>query len=169
MASKDVTLLSKMLCDSSPVALAGLGARDSLRLEAGLCLYGSDLDESISPVEAGLTWTIGKSRRESGGFLGSQFILQHIKNGVSKRRVGLIVEGAPARGNADILDSNGNSIIGKVTSGIPSPVLQKNIAMGYVQTGFHKLETPLQVRIRNKLYPAKIVKMPFVAHSYYRK
>jgi aminomethyltransferase len=75
-----------------------LGARDSLRLEAGLCLYGHDLDETVTPVEGGLTWTIGKSRREEGGFIGSDIVLPQIKNGVARRRVGLIVTGAPARG-----------------------------------------------------------------------
>lgn len=78
--------------------MAGLGARDSLRLEAGLCLYGHDLDETITPVEAGLVWTIGKRRRDEGGFIGADVILSQIKGGVSRRRIGLIVEGAPARG-----------------------------------------------------------------------
>ena len=82
-----------MLLDNSEVELAGLGARDSLRLEAGLCLYGNDLNEDITPVEGALTWTIGKRRRVEGGFLGSEYILPQIKNGVSKRRVGLVVQG----------------------------------------------------------------------------
>lgn len=94
----DVVKLASLLVDHPAVELAGLGARDSLRLEAGLCLYGHDLNETISPVEGGLTWTIGARRRSEGGFLGADKILPQIKGGVSKRRVGLIVEGAPARG-----------------------------------------------------------------------
>jgi aminomethyltransferase len=81
-----------------PVQLTGLGARDSLRLEAGMCLYGHDLDEGVSPVEAGLTWVIGKERREEGGFVGTEGVLQHLKEGPPRRRVGLVVDGAPARG-----------------------------------------------------------------------
>lgn len=81
----------------SPVQLAGLGARDSLRLEAGMCLYGNDLDETTTPVEAGLSWVIGKDRRTSGNFIGSKTVLDQLKNGPGRRRVGLIVEGAPAR------------------------------------------------------------------------
>jgi aminomethyltransferase len=79
------------------VALTGLGARDSLRLEAGMCLYGQDLNEDISPVEAGLSWVIGKARKEGGGFIGAETVLQHLKNGPPTRRVGLIVDGVPAR------------------------------------------------------------------------
>jgi aminomethyltransferase len=81
----------------SPVSLTGLGARDSLRLEAGLCLYGQDLDESTTPVEAGLTWVIGKERRSSGGFIGAEAVQKHIADGPPRRRIGMIVEGAPAR------------------------------------------------------------------------
>lgn len=91
--------LTKMLL-RPPVQLTGLGARDSLRLEAGMCLYGHDLDENTSPVEAGLTWVIGKERREKGGFIGAENVQKHIKEGPPRRRVGLIVEGAPARGES---------------------------------------------------------------------
>jgi aminomethyltransferase len=85
------------LLSKSPVQLAGLGARDSLRHEVGLCLYGQDIDEDTTPVEAGLTWLIGKERRESGGFIGAEVVMKHLKEGPPRRRVGLIVEGAPAR------------------------------------------------------------------------
>ena len=94
--------LAKLLL-RPPVQLTGLGARDSLRLEAGMCLYGHDLDESTSPVEAGLTWVIGKERREKGGFIGAEGVLKHIRDGPPRRRVGLIVEGAPARGMSNTL------------------------------------------------------------------
>ncbi|KAH9949042.1 glycine cleavage system T protein [Amylocystis lapponica] len=151
-----------------PVQLTGLGARDSLRLEAGMCLYGQDLDEDTSPVEAGLTWVIGKDRRESGDFIGADRVREHLVEGPPRRRVGLIIEGAPARQGAQIFSQAEPEPIGIVTSGIPSPSLGKNIAMGYVQTGFHKKGTSLQVDVRNKLRSALITPMPFVKTQYYR-
>ena len=153
--------------------LAGLGARDSLRLEAGMCLYGHDLDALTTPVEASLSWIIGKDRRTEGGFHGSDVILSQLipKSkgglGVEKRRVGLIVEGAPAREGADIVNADGHSI-GKITSGCPSPTLGKNIAMGYVQDGFHKSGTAVEVLVRNKKRKAQITKMPFVPSKYWK-
>ncbi|ORE11028.1 aminomethyltransferase mitochondrial precursor [Rhizopus microsporus var. microsporus] len=161
-----VTITEKLLAHPD-VELAGLGARDSLRLEAGLCLYGNDLDETTTPVEAGLTWTIPKSRRETGGFLGAEHILPQIKGGVTRRRIGLIVEGAPARGGAEILNKEGE-VIGTVTSGCPSPSLKKNIAMGYVKNGYHKKGTELNVKVRNKVYSANVTKMPFVEAKYHK-
>ncbi|ORX45548.1 aminomethyltransferase mitochondrial precursor [Hesseltinella vesiculosa] len=163
----EVVHLTQKLMANPDVELAGLGARDSLRLEAGLCLYGHDLDETTTPVEAGLTWTIAKSRRETGGFLGAEHILPQIKGGVTRRRVGLTVEGAPAREGAEILDKDGQ-IIGTITSGCPSPNLKKNIAMGYVKNGFHKKGTELSVKVRNRVQPAVITKMPFVPASYHK-
>lgn len=162
------TLCNLMLKDPS-VKLAGLAVRDSLRLEAGLCLYGHDLDDTVTPVEGGLTWTIGQRRRKEGGFLGAEKILSQIGKGaiVPRRRVGLFVNGAPARENAEILSLNGD-IIGKVTSGCPSPVLKKNIAMGFVESGHHKQGTPLKIKVRGKLQDAVVTKMPFVEHQYYR-
>ncbi|CEI86695.1 Putative Aminomethyltransferase [Rhizopus microsporus] len=161
-----VTITEKLLAHPD-VELAGLGARDSLRLEAGLCLYGNDLDETTTPVEAGLTWTIPKSRRETGGFLGAEHILPQIKGGVTRRRIGLMVEGAPARGGAEILNKEGE-VIGTVTSGCPSPSLKKNIAMGYVKNGYHKKGTELNVKVRNKVYSANVTKMPFVEAKYHK-
>lgn len=161
-----VTITEKLLAHPD-VEMAGLGARDSLRLEAGLCLYGNDLDETTTPVEAGLTWTIPKSRRETGGFLGAEHILPQIKGGVARRRVGLIVEGAPARGGAEILNKAGE-VIGTITSGCPSPILKKNIAIGYVKNGNHKKGTELDVKVRNKVQKAVITKMPFVESNYHK-
>eukprot|EP00842_Homolaphlyctis_polyrhiza_P005302 jgi/Hompol1/5773/HPOL_002056-RA len=161
-----VVKLTEALLEHPDVELAGLGARDSLRLEAGLCLYGHDLDDTVSPVEGGLVWTIGKRRREEGGFLGAEKILPQIKGSVPRRRVGLFVEGAPAREGAEILNQDGE-VIGAVTSGCPSPVLKKNIAMGYVKSGFHKQGTELHVKVRNRNQKAVITKMPFVAHNYF--
>lgn len=152
----------------SPVQLAGLGARDSLRLEAGMCLYGTDLDEDTSPVEAGLSWVIGKERKEKGGFIGDETVLKHLKEGPPRRRVGLVVEGAPARHGALIYKPESSDQIGTVTSGIPSPTLGKNIAMGYVQSGWHKKGTEVDVEIRNKKRKGVLTPMPFIKPGYYR-
>ncbi|KAI0277451.1 hypothetical protein BGY98DRAFT_1079288 [Russula aff. rugulosa BPL654] len=157
----------------SPVQLAGLGARDSLRLEAGLCLYGNDLDENTTPVEAGLSWVIGKDRRALGGFMGSEEVLQQLKNGPSRRRVGLIVEDAPARQGAKILTPETSDeiggYVGVVTSGIPlAPTVGKNIAMGYIKSGFHKKGTAVMVEVRRKARPALVTPMPFITTRYWR-
>ncbi|KAF2460837.1 hypothetical protein BDY21DRAFT_333565 [Lineolata rhizophorae] len=158
--------------------LAGLGARDSLRLEAGMCLYGHDIDDSTSPAEAGLAWVVAKERRfggkEEGGFLGAERVLEEVKpkkeggKGVSRRRIGLIVEGAPAREGAKIVGEGGEEV-GVVTSGCPSPSTGKNIAMGYVKDGLQKSGTELGVLVRGKKRKAVVTKMPFVETKYYRK
>jgi aminomethyltransferase len=153
--------------------LAGLGARDSLRLEAGMCLYGHDIDDSTTPVEAGLGWTVGKDRREDGGFYGDNVILEELKTvkqggkGPSRRRVGFIVEGAPAREGAEIRDSAGE-VIGKITSGCPSPTIGKNIAMGYVKSGNHKAGTEVGIIVRHKRRKGVVTKMPFIETKYWK-
>lgn len=158
--------------------LAGLGARDSLRLEAGMCLYGHDLDDKTTPVEAGLSWIVHKDRRASGGFHGDETILRQlraVKDGGSpptRRRVGLIVEGAPAREGADITNPTGTDsaeMVGRVTSGCPSPTLGKNIAMGYIKNSLHKAGTPIEVLVRGKKRKAEVVKMPFVKSQYWKR
>lgn len=165
------TLLEK--AGKEKLQLAGLGARDSLRLEAGMCLYGHDLDETTTPVEAALSWVIGKDRRTAGGFHGSDIILSQLKPkskggaGVDRRRIGLIVEGAPAREGADIVNEAGESI-GKITSGCPSPTLGKNVAMAYIKDGFHKSGTDVEVVVRGKKRKAKVTKMPFVPSRYWK-
>ncbi|ORZ15469.1 hypothetical protein BCR41DRAFT_353813 [Lobosporangium transversale] len=164
--NNDAVEFTKLLLASPDVELAGLGARDSLRLEAGLCLYGHELDETITPVEAGLTWTIGKRRRAEGGFLGASKIQDQLKNGVSKRRIGLVVQGAPARENAPIY-ANGE-LVGKVTSGCPSPSTKKNVAMGYVKNGLHKSGTELEVEVRGRKQKAIVTKLPFVPAGYHK-
>ncbi|KAF4610782.1 hypothetical protein D9613_007251 [Agrocybe pediades] len=157
------------LLSKSPVQLIGLGARDSLRLEAGMCLYGNDLDETTTPVEAGLSWVIGKDRREKGGFIGAETVQKQLKEGTSRRRVGLIVEGAPARQGAKIFaPTTEQEEIGVVTSGIPSPTVGKNIAMGYVKSGWHKKGTEIQVEVRKQLRKAVITPMPFTKTNYWR-
>lgn len=158
--------------DGPEVKLAGLGARDSLRLEAGLCLYGHDIDETTSPVEAGLQWSIQKSRREggarAGGFPGAERILRELKEGPARRRVGLSFEGRqPAREGADIATGDG-AIIGKVTSGGFSPTLQKPIAMGYVASELATLGTALNVIVRGRSLPAGVTAMPFVPARYFK-
>ena len=134
--AKDAVQFWDKLRADADVQPIGLGARDSLRLEAGLCLYGHDIDTTTSPIEAGLAWSIQKRRREEGGFPGAARIQAELKNGPSRRRVGIRPDGAaPAREGAEILSANG-APIGKVTSGGPSPCLaNKPIAMGYVATG----------------------------------
>ncbi|KAI1447901.1 glycine cleavage system T protein [Annulohypoxylon stygium] len=172
-----VAVVQAMLQNPS-VKLAGLGARDSLRLEAGMCLYGHDLDDSTTPVEAALGWIVGKERRKEtdvakGAFYGASRILAQLTPkskggaGVERRRIGLIVEGAPAREGAEIVGPDGEKV-GKVTSGCPSPSLGKNIAMGYVKDGLHKAGTELKVLVRGRERPATVTKMPFVPTKYYK-
>ncbi|KAF2679964.1 glycine cleavage system T protein [Lentithecium fluviatile CBS 122367] len=166
--------VAQFLLDSAPdeLRLAGLGARDTLRLEAGMCLYGHDLDDSTTPVEAALSWIIGKDRRANGGFYGDSVILQQLKKkseggGVTRRRVGFIVEGAPAREGAEVVNEAGEKI-GNITSGCPSPTVKKNIAMGYIKDGMHKSGTEIQVVVRGKRRKATVAKMPFVPSKYYK-
>ena len=171
-AESTVSIASKLLEDPT-VNPTGLGARDSLRLEAGLCLYGHDLNGSITPTEGTLGWTMGgpKSRRRlEGGFLGAEHILTpegKFKKS-SKKRVGIMGMKAPAREHAEIYDATGETLIGEVTSGTFSPCLKKPIAMGYVETGNHKNGTEIMVKIRNKMQKAVVSKMPFVESRYYR-
>ncbi|XP_064633599.1 aminomethyltransferase, mitochondrial-like [Lineus longissimus] len=150
------------------VRLAGLAARDSLRLEAGLCLYGSDIDETTNPIEAGLAWTISKRRRAAADFPGAPEILQTLKEKPKKRRVGFLsVGGAPPRSGAKIFDSEGGKEIGYITSGCPSPSLRVNVSMGYVETPFSKIDTHLKIQVRNKFVEATVTKMPFVPANYF--
>ncbi|KAM8829887.1 aminomethyltransferase, mitochondrial [Synchiropus picturatus] len=163
--SRVVELTEKLLANTS-VKLAGLGARDSLRLEAGLCLYGNDIDETTTPVEATLVWTIGKRRRQTKGFPGADIIVPQIKAKTARKRVGLVSTGPPVRPHTPILSPDGK-VIGEVTSGCPSPCLKKNIAMGYVDSAFAKNGTAIQVEVRKKAVPATVSKMPFVPTNYY--
>src|SRR5690606_24157907 len=146
----------------------GLGARDSLRLEAGLPLYGHDLDETVSPTEAGLGFAVSKRRREARDFPGADRILKEHGGELSRVRVGLFVEGAPAREGAEIADSAGN-VIGKVTSGGFSPTLSRAIAFGFVPPEHAKPGAQLQVSVRGRSQPATVAELPFVPHRYVRK
>ena len=167
--SENAVDLAKAILEKSEgkIRLTGLGARDSLRLEAGLCLYGNDMEQHVSPVEAGLTWAIGKRRRAEGGFLGAEKILKQLAEGPPVRRVGFISSGPPARSHSKVQDDKGNSI-GEITSGGFSPCLKKNIAMGYVKSGTHKTGTKVKIEIRGKAYDGTITKMPFVPTKYYK-
>jgi len=147
----------------------GLGARDSLRLEAGLPLYGHDLDDKTTPVMAGLTFAINKRRRAEGGFAGAMRILAELENGPIEKRVGFEVDGRqPVREGALVLDGEGNEV-GKITSGGFSPSLQRPIAMGYVATALAEPGTALKLEQRGKLFEARVTPMPFVPHRYHRK
>jgi len=150
------------------LAPAGLGARDSLRLEAGLCLYGNDIDNSTSPVEANLTWAMQKKRREQGGFPGAGRILRELANGPGRRLVGIKPEGrAPARRGVEVADMAGN-IIGSITSGGFGPSFEGPVSMGYVATACAAPGTGVNLLIRGKNHPATIIKLPFVAQNYKR-
>ncbi|HEV7718218.1 MAG TPA: glycine cleavage system aminomethyltransferase GcvT [Arsenicitalea sp.] len=146
----------------------GLGARDSLRLEAGLPLYGHDLDESISPVEAGLNFALSKRRREARDFPGEERILHELAGGLSRVRIGLLVAGAPAREGAEIVDDDG-ALVGKVTSGGFSPTLGRAIALGFVTPSLSAPNTKLNVTVRGRAQAAEVVALPFVPHRYFRK
>ncbi|XP_054360725.1 aminomethyltransferase, mitochondrial isoform X3 [Mirounga angustirostris] len=158
--------LATALLENPEVKLAGLAARDSLRLEAGLCLYGSDIDEHTTPVEGSLSWTLGKRRRAAMDFPGASVIVAQLKGKVQRRRVGLMCEGAPMRVHSPILNTEG-TVIGAVTSGCPSPCLKKNVAMGYVPYEYSRPGTPLLVEVRRKQQMAVVSKMPFVTTNYY--
>jgi aminomethyltransferase len=159
-------LVSGLLADPR-VKPVGLGARDSLRLEAGLCLYGHDLDPTISPIEAGLAWTIQKRRREAADFPGADRILHELRDGPVRKRVGIRPrDRAPAREGVEI-HKDGRRI-GAVTSGGFSPTLNAPISMGYVETAFSAPGTSLELMVRGQPRPAEIVPLPFVPHRYVR-
>ena len=161
--------LADALVADERVKPIGLGARDSLRLEAGLPLYGHDLTLETTPVMAGLTFAIQKRRRAEGGFPGDVRILSEIENGPVQKRVGFNVEGRqPVREGALVLDGEGNEV-GRITSGGFSPSLQRPIAMGYVATGLSEPGTEIKLEQRGKLFDARVVPMPFVPHRYHRK
>jgi aminomethyltransferase len=160
--------LAARLLSEREVKPIGLGARDSLRLEAGLCLYGHDIDRTTTPVEAGLTWSIGKRRRMEGGFPGASVVRNQLDSGIAKKRVGILPEGkAPAREGTEITDASGRKI-GTVTSGGFGPTINGPIAMGYVETAAGKDGTPLNLTVRGTPRAARVAAMPFVAHRYYR-
>ena len=160
--------LWRALLADADVKPIGLGARDSLRLEAGLCLYGHDIDRTTTPVEAGLVWSIQKRRREEGGFPAAAIVQKQIAEGTARVRVGLLPDGrAPAREGTVITVPDGREV-GTVTSGGFGPSVNGPIAMGYVDKAFSQAGTVVNLIVRGKPLPAKIVAMPFVPHRYKR-
>jgi len=163
-----VSVWNQLLADEH-VKPIGLGARDSLRLEAGLPLYGHDLDETVSPIEGDLAFAVSKKRRDARDFPGAARIARELAEGPARVRVGLkVTEGAPAREGAEIADEGGE-VIGKVTSGGFSPVLRYGIALGFVPPAHSEPGTRLNVIVRGKPQKAEVVKTPFVPHRYVRK
>jgi len=163
-----VTLADRLLREPEIVP-AGLGARDSLRLEAGLCLYGNDIDETTSPVEARLTWAITKRRKIAWDFLGGPEIRAQLDSGVQRLRVGIRPDGrAPAREHTAITTPDGGEVIGEITSGGFGPSLNAPIAMGYVRRDHSGDGSKLSLLVRGKPMPATVVPLPFVPHRYVR-
>ncbi|WP_417685418.1 glycine cleavage system aminomethyltransferase GcvT [Roseibium sp.] len=161
--------IARALLADERVKPIGLGARDSLRLEAGLCLYGHDLDETTSPVEGAITFCMQKRRREEGGFPGAERIQSELSDGPGRVRVGFKLDGrAPAREGAEIRSADGNPI-GTVTSGGFAPTVGAPIAMGYVAASYGAPGTKVNLIVRGKELPAEVVDMPFVPNRYYRK
>lgn len=152
----------------------GLGARDSLRLEAGLCLYGHDIDTTTTPIEGALEWAIQKARRKGGaregGFPGADTILRQLAEGAPRRRVGLKAEGrAPVREDAPLFaDASSTNRLGRVTSGGFGPSVNGPVAMGYVPTPLASAGTALVTELRGSRLPMQVVKLPFVAPTYQR-
>jgi aminomethyltransferase len=164
--------LARLLLAQPEVAPIGLGARDSLRLEAGLCLYGHDMDTATTPVEASLGWALSKARRadgaRAGGYLGADVIMQQLKDGATRKRVGLVVKDRmPVREGAELVDAEGRPV-GKVTSGGFGPTVGAPVAMGYVDSAHAQLGTALQAIVRGKPVPVEVAKTPFTPQRYYR-
>ena len=170
-AGKAIFFTKKLLAQEN-VEPAGLGARDSLRLEAGLCLYGNDIDENSTPVEADLLWAIQKIRQSGGdregGFIGADVILSQIENGTDRKRVGFIVDGkVPVRSHTELFNNSGNKI-GEITLGGFGATLDAPIAMGYVDRGFSVVGTQIVAKVRKKEIAITVTSLPLVPQCYYR-
>lgn len=169
----DAQALTRTLLAQPEVEPIGLGARDSLRLESGLCLYGHDIDTTTTPAEASLIWAISPARRSggarAGGFPGADTLLQQIDNkSATRKRVGLVGEGrAPVREGTELFDADGNPV-GRVTSGTFGPSAEQSVAMAYVTTTAGALDTPIFAEVRGKRLPMKVCRMPFVPQRYFR-
>jgi aminomethyltransferase len=168
LASAQAEDFARILLAEPDVAPIGLGARDSLRLEAGLCLYGHELDETVDPIEAALSWSIQKRRRIEGGFPGARRIQAALANGPDRQRVGVRPDGrAPAREGAEIASRDG-ATIGAITSGGFGPSIGAPIAMGYVARAYAAVGTSISLMVRGKPLSARVVALPFYPHAYYR-
>jgi len=164
----DAERITRLMLDHPDCVPAGLGARDSLRLEAGLCLYGNDITPETSPIEAGLNWAIQKRRREEGGFPGAARIMAEFEQGAARKLVGIMPQGrAPARAGVEIHDLHGNAI-GEITSGGFGPTVQGPVAMGYVKADHSAPGQELHLIIRGKPQPATVCALPFVPQNYKR-
>jgi aminomethyltransferase len=164
--------LARLLLAQPEVAPIGLGARDSLRLEAGLCLYGHDMDAGTTPVEASLAWALSKARRAGGarpgGYPGADIILRQLAEGVARKRVGLLAKDRmPVREGAELVDAEGR-VIGKVTSGGFGPTINGPVAMGYVDISYATLGTALHAIVRGKPVAVEVAKTPFTPQRYFR-
>jgi aminomethyltransferase len=164
--------IARLLLAQPEVAPIGLGARDSLRLEAGLCLYGHDMDTATTPVEASLGWALSKSRRADGarpgGYPGADIILRQLAQGVQRKRVGLLVKDRmPVREGAELADHSGR-IVGKVTSGGFGPTVGAPVAMGYLESALATPGTALHAIVRGKPVAVEVAKTPFTPQRYYR-
>ena len=168
MPATEAEGFARRLIAEPEVRPIGLGARDSLRLEAGLCLYGHDIDETTTPIEADLAWTVGKRRRAEGGFPGAAMVLRQLAEGTHRKRVGIRPDGrAPAREGTAIVDPTG-SRIGTVTSGGFGPSVGAPIAMGYVDAAHTAEGSALSLIVRDVARPAHVARLPFVPTRYYR-
>jgi aminomethyltransferase len=170
-AEHAVTLAEALLAQPE-VKPAGLGARDTLRLEAGLCLYGHDIDETTSPVEAGLTWAIQKVRRpggaRAGAYPGAAAIESHLAGGAPSKRVGLVgLERVPVREGTVLFDAHGHKL-GTVTSGTLAPTVNQPIAMAYLPVDHAKPQHEVYADVRGKRLPMRVTPMPFAPHRYKR-
>ena len=174
MPPESACKIAEALLEDPDVAPVGLAARDTLRLEAGLCLYGADIDDTTSPAMARLTWAISKSRRaggsREGGFPGAPAILREVNDGAESQRVGLLPEGRmPVRAGAALFaQETGDAQCGRVTSGGFGPSLNRPIAMGYVPAELSQPNTPLFADVRGKRLPLVVAPLPFVKHQYKR-
>lgn len=168
IANKDAERVMRTLLAEPEVLPIGLGARDSLRLEAGLCLYGHDIDETTTPIEAGLAWAIGKRRKAEKGFPGADRVIDQLNNGVSRRLVGIQpVDKAPARDGTAVVDGSGRTI-GSITSGGFGPTVGGPIALGYVEADYAEDGSEISLMVRGVARPAHVTPLPFVPHRYKR-
>jgi aminomethyltransferase len=166
-AAQDGERLAQLLLDRGAVP-AGLGARDSLRLEAGLCLYGNDIDETTDPISANLAWAIAKRRKTDWDFLGAKAVRAKLDNGPGEKLVGITLHGrAPARAGAEIKLPGGERV-GRITSGVFSPSLNAPIALGYVRADCAADGTALDMIVREKPLPGVVSALPFIPHRYVR-
>lgn len=168
VSNTDAAALAELLLAEPELEPAGLGARDSLRLEAGLCLYGHDMNPDIDPVTAGLLFAIGKRRRTEGGFAGAETVLKTLADGATQKRIGILFDGRmPVREGAELVDAEGG-MVGRITSGTFSPTLEAPIAMGYLPKPIAEIGASVTAIVRGKLVTGTITKMPFVPQRYVR-